>query len=66
MYTRNPCNSDHNTSPNMYRRRLMNNYSEEFVAELDRIKQVNPELTYIELLAIRDGLREELKQWHGF
>lgn len=58
----NVCNGEHNISPGLYRRRLVDHYDDETVCELERIGRENPRIEYVDLLAIRDGLRAELER----
>jgi len=56
----NVCNDVHNTHPEIYRAHLVREYDEAFVLQLEFIAQQNPRVEYVDLLAIRDELRNEL------
>lgn len=54
------CNGVHNTQPYFYRMALAHRHGATRVAELDKIAEKNPRVTYVDVLAIRDRLRREV------
>jgi hypothetical protein len=56
-------NAAHNEDPKPYRRALVVKVGLDRVREIEAIGKKNPELAYVDLLAIRDELRAELKRW---
>jgi hypothetical protein len=59
------CNQDnaaHEYNTNGYRIALAVKYGGDTVRRLERIKRENPHVTYVDLLTVRDELREELKK----
>lgn len=59
-----PCNAKHNIDQAPYRHAMVMWYGEKRVQELDRVARENPRLEYIDLLAIRDGLRKTYEAAH--
>lgn len=52
-----PCNEAHNTDPEPYRDVMCFRYGAAVTMDIDVLGDQNPRLTYVELVAIRDGLR---------
>jgi hypothetical protein len=58
-------NALHEEMPEIYRRAFIERYGSEAYAVLVQRKDLPIRRTYVELISIRDGLREELKQWQA-
>lgn len=57
------CNVAHNTNRQPYREAMLFIYGKSTVLGIEQQAERNPGLQYIDLLAIRDNLREELRKY---
>lgn len=57
-----PCNELHNTDPKPYQNAMILRYGIGVSFRIEEIGRTNPRLEYVDLLAIRDGLRLELER----
>lgn len=60
-----PCNEAHNTKFEPYQNAMILKYGIGITWKIEELAQQNPRLTYVELLAIRDGLRATAREFES-